>query len=185
LINRGGKRLKLLVDNLLDASRIDSDKLRLNLQNENLAQIIRDSTKETRYLAYKRNLIIEQHLPETVNVVIDKIRIEQVITNLISNAVKNTPRKGIISIELEDRPESVLFKVIDSGIGLTEEEMDKLFKKFGKIERVGPKMDIDIEGSGLGLYISKEIIDLHEGNIWAESEGRNKGSIFYFKLFKK
>jgi PAS domain S-box-containing protein len=185
LINRGGKRLKLLVDNLLDASRIDSDKLRLNLQSENMTQIIQDSTNEIRYLAYKRNIIIEQHLPETVNIVVDKIRIEQVITNLISNAIKNTPRKGIISLVLEEKTDSVLFKVKDSGIGLTEKEMDKLFKKFGKIERVGPKMDIDIEGSGLGLYISKEIIDLHGGNIWVESEGRNKGATFYFKLFKK
>jgi len=185
LINRGGKRLKLLVDNLLDASRIDSDKLRLNLQSENITQIIRDSTIEIRYLAYKRNIIIEQHLPETVNIVVDKIRIEQVITNLISNAIKNTPRKGIILLVLEDKPDSVLFKVKDSGIGLTEKEMDKLFRKFGKIERIGPKMDIDIEGSGLGLYISKEIIDLHGGNIWVESEGRNKGATFYFKLFKK
>jgi len=185
LINRGGKRLKLLVDNLLDASRIDSDKLRLNLQSENIAQIIRDTRNEIRYLAHKRNLILEQHLPETVNIVIDKLRIEQVITNLISNAIKNTPRKGIISLVLEDRPDSILFKVTDSGIGLNEKEMDKLFKKFGKIERVGPKMDIDIEGSGLGLYISKEIIDLHGGNIWVESEGRNKGATFYFKLFKK
>jgi signal transduction histidine kinase len=185
LINRGGKRLKLLVDNLLDASRIDSDKLRLNLQSESIAQIIRDSTDEIRYLAYKRNIIIEQHIPETTNIVVDKIRIEQVITNLISNAIKNTPRKGIILLVLEEKPDSVIFKVKDSGIGLTEKEMDKLFKKFGKIERVGPKMDIDIEGSGLGLYISKEIIDLHGGNIWVESKGRNKGATFYFKLFKK
>lgn len=185
LINRGGKRLKLLVDNLLDASRIDSDKLRLNLQSENISQIIGDSTNEIRYLAYKRNIIIEQHLPEITNIVVDKIRIEQVITNLISNAIKNTPRKGIISLVLEEKPDSVIFKVKDSGIGLTEKEMDKLFKKFGKIERVGPKMDIDIEGSGLGLYISKEIIDLHGGNIWVESKGRNKGATFYFKLFKK
>jgi len=185
LINRGGKRLKLLTDNLLDASRIESDKLKLNLQNEDLTQIVRDSTNEIRYLAYKRNLIIEQHLPETVKMIVDKIRIEQVITNLISNAIKNTPRKGIISLVLEDKPDSILFKVTDSGIGLTEKDMDKLFTKFGKIERVGLKMDIDIEGSGLGLYISKEIIDLHRGNIWAESGGRNKGSTFYFKLFKK
>jgi len=185
LINRGGKRLKLLTDNLLDASRIESDKLKLNLQNEDITQIVRDSTNEIRYLAYKRNLIIEQHLPETVNIVVDKLRIEQVITNLISNAIKNTPRKGIISLVLEDKPDSVLFKVTDSGIGLTEKDMDKLFTKFGKIERIGLKMDIDIEGSGLGLYISKEIIDLHRGNIWVESGGRNKGSTFYFKLFKK
>jgi PAS domain S-box-containing protein len=185
LINRGGKRLKLLVDNLLDASRIDSDKLRLNLQSENIAQIIQNSTNEIRYLAYKRNIIIEQHLPETANIVVDKIRIEQVITNLISNAIKNTPRKGIISLVLEEKPDSVIFKVKDSGIGLTEKEMEKLFTKFGKIERIGPKMDIDIEGSGLGLYISKEIVDLHGGHIWVESAGRNKGSAFYFKLFKK
>ena len=185
LISRGGKRLKLLIDNLLDASRIESDKLRLNLQNENLTQIVKGSTNEIKYLAYKRNLIIEQHLPETVNIAVDKIRIEQVITNLISNAIKNTPRKGIITLILEDNPVSVLFKVTDSGIGLTEKDMDKLFTKFGKIERIGFKMDIDIEGSGLGLYISKEIIDLHGGNIWVESEGRNKGSTFYFKLFKK
>jgi len=185
LINRGGKRLKLLVDNLLDASRIDSDKLRLNLQSENMAQIIQNSTNEIRYLAYKRNIIIEQHLPETANIVVDKIRIEQVITNLISNAIKNTPRKGIILLVLEEKPDSVIFKVKDSGIGLTEKEMEKLFTKFGKIERIGPKMDIDIEGSGLGLYISKEIVDLHGGQIWVESAGRNKGSAFYFKLFKK
>jgi PAS domain S-box-containing protein len=185
LINRGGKRLKLLVDNLLDASRIDSDKLRLNLQSENIAQIIQNSTNEIRYLAYKRNIIIEQHLPETANIVVDKIRIEQVITNLISNAIKNTPRKGIILLVLEEKPDSVIFKVKDSGIGLTEKEMEKLFTKFGKIERIGPKMDIDIEGSGLGLYISKEIVDLHGGQIWVESAGRNKGSAFYFKLFKK
>jgi len=185
LINRGGKRLKLLVDNLLDASRIDSNKLRLNLQSENIAQIIRDSTNQIRYLAYKRNLIIEQHLPETVNIVIDKIRIEQVFTNLISNAIKNTPRKGIISLVLEEKPDCVIFRVKDSGIGLKKKEMDKLFKKFGKIERVGPKMDVDIEGSGLGLYLSKEIIDLHGGNIWVESEGRNKGATFCLKLFKK
>jgi len=185
LINRGGKRLKLLVDNLLDASRIDSNKLKLNLQSENLAQIIRESTNEIRYLAYKRNIIIEQHIPKTTNIVLDKIRIEQVITNLISNAIKNTPKKGIISLVLEDKPDSVIFKVMDSGIGLAEKEMDKLFKKFGKIERIGPKMDIDIEGSGLGLYISKEIIDLHGGNIWVESKGRNEGATFYFKLFKK
>lgn len=63
--------------------------------------------------------------------------------------------------------------------------MDKLFKKFGKIERYGQNMEVDMEGSGLGLYISKQIIDLHGGSIWVESEGRNKGSKFVIRLYKK
>lgn len=184
LINRGGKRLKVLIENLLDASRIESEKLRLNLQGENIVEIIKNCVSDNRYLANKRNMIIELNLPEVVRIEIDKMRIEQVITNLLSNAIKNTPKKGIIKITLEEKSVGVYFKIEDSGIGLTEKEMETLFLKFGKIERYGQKMDIDIEGSGLGLYISKEIIDMHGGHIWVESAGRNKGSTFYFKLFK-
>jgi signal transduction histidine kinase len=184
LINRGGKRLKILIENLLDASRIESEKLQLNLQKENIAEIIKNCVSDNRYLANKRNMIVELNMPEVVSIEIDKMRIEQVITNLLSNAIKNTPKKGIIKITLEEKSEGVYFKIEDTGIGLTKEEMQNLFLKFGKIERYGQKMDIDIEGSGLGLYISKEIIDMHGGHIWVESAGRNKGSTFYFKLFK-
>jgi len=60
--------------------------------------------------------------------------------------------------------------------------MEKIFKKFGKIERYGKQLDVDIEGAGLGLYLSKEIVELHNGQIWVESEGRNKGSTFIIKL---
>ena len=75
------------------------------------------------------------------------------------------------------------FTIKDTGIGLTREEMDRLFTRFGKIERYGEGLEyIDIQGSGLGLYISKEILDLHEGHIWAESEGRDKGCTFTIKL---
>jgi len=184
LINRGGKRLKVLIENLLDASRIESEKLNLNLQEENIIEIIKNCVNDNRYLATKRNLIIELNMPEVIDIEIDKMRIEQVITNLLSNAIKNTPKKGIIKIELEEKGETVYFKITDTGIGLTEKEMENLFIKFGKIERYGQKMDIDIEGSGLGLYISKEIVDLHGGYIWVESAGRNKGATFYIKLFK-
>ena len=184
LINRGGKRLKLLIENLLDASRIESDKLKLNLQKVNISEIIRNCVNDNRYLATKRNIIVELNLPDVINLEIDKMRIEQVVTNLLSNAIKNTPKLGIIKIKLEERGNDVYFSIKDTGIGLIEQEMEKLFTKFGKIERYGQKMDVDIEGSGLGLYISKEIVDLHEGHIWVESEGRNKGSTFFIKLPK-
>jgi len=76
----------------------------------------------------------------------------------------------------------IFISVKDSGIGFTEEEKGQLFKRFGKIERFGQGYDVVTEGSGLGLYISKKIIELHGGDVWAESEGRNKGSTFYFSL---
>jgi PAS domain S-box-containing protein len=184
LINRGGKRLKILIENLIDASRIESEKLKLNLRKENMVEVIKNCINDNRYLATKRNIIIELNMPDFLKLEFDKMRIEQVITNLLSNAIKNTPKKGIIRINLEEKGDYVYFKITDSGIGLTEQEMEKLFTKFGKIERYGQKMDVDIEGSGLGLYISKEIVDLHGGYIWVESAGRNKGCTFYIKLSK-
>ena len=73
--------------------------------------------------------------------------------------------------------------VTDTGIGLTREEMDRIFTRFGKIERYGEGLEfIDIQGSGLGLFISKEIVALHNGHIWAESAGRDQGSTFTMKL---
>ena len=73
----------------------------------------------------------------------------------------------------------------DTGVGITEKEKEMLFQKFGKIERYGMNLKVDIEGSGLGLYISKEIVHLHGGKILIESEGRNKGTNVIIRLFKK
>ncbi|TFF69069.1 MAG: ATP-binding protein, partial [Promethearchaeota archaeon] len=107
-----------------------------------------------------------------------------VITNLLSNAIKNTPPNGNIIIKLTESIDSFYFSIKDTGVGLSEEDMNKLFTKFGKIERYGQDLDVDIEGSGLGLYISKEVIDLHGGSIWVESEGRNKGCTFKIRFYK-
>lgn len=184
MISNGSKRLKLLIENLLDASRIESGKMNLDPQNEDLVEIIKDCIKRIQDLANKRDLLLEFKLLEKLIIKIDKIRIEQVITNLLSNAIKNTPSKGTISVNLEDLGDNIYLSIKDTGIGLTENDIGKLFKKFGKIEHYGQQMDIDIEGSGLGLYFSKEIIDLHGGKIWAESKGRNEGATFNITLLK-
>lgn len=80
------------------------------------------------------------------------------------------------------RDEFIVLSIKDNGIGFSEEEKSKIFKQFGKIERYGQGLDIITEGSGLGLFISKKIIELHDGQIWVESEGRNKGTTFYISL---
>jgi signal transduction histidine kinase len=101
---------------------------------------------------------------------------------LLINAIKYTPPNGKILISSEILEEYFLISIQDNGIGFTEEEKSQIFKRFGKIERYGQGWDVGIEGSGLGLYISKKIIELHGGKIWLVSKGRNKGSIFNFTL---
>ena len=183
LIEKGGKRLKYLVDNLLDITRIEYNKLKLNKELNDLSKIIKDCAKELLYLARVRELDLDLKLVDNLYLEIDKIRLEQVIINLLSNAIKNTPPKGKIEILLQKKEDWAEISVIDTGIGLTKGEMDILFTRFGKIERYGEGLEyIDIQGSGLGLYISKEIVDLHGGQIRAESAGRNKGSTFIVKL---
>ncbi|MFW9937644.1 MAG: PAS domain S-box protein [Candidatus Thorarchaeota archaeon] len=183
LIEKGGKRLRYLVDNLIDITRIEYDRLQLNKKPEDLSEIIRNSAKEMIYLVKSRKIDIILELPETLTIYIDRIRIEQVILNLLSNAIKNSPPESEINIILKKTKKWAEFSVIDNGIGLTKEEMDVLFTRFGKIERYGEGYEfLDIQGSGLGLYITKEIIDLHKGEIRAESEGRYKGSKFVVKL---
>jgi PAS domain S-box-containing protein len=183
MIEKGGTRLKYLVDNLLDITRIEYNKFELEEETVNLSEIVKDCGKEMKFLAKKRKLELILEIPDKLEVKIDKIRIEQVILNLLSNAIKNTPPNGKIILKLYKKEDWAEFYIEDSGIGLTRDEMDRLFTRFGKIERFGEGLEyVDIQGSGLGLYISKEIIDLHEGQIWAESAGRDKGATFIMKL---
>jgi PAS domain S-box-containing protein len=183
LIEKGGKRLKHLVDNLIDISRIEYDKFKLIKKPTNFSALIREISNELMYSIRERNINLKLILPENLYVDLDKVRIEQVIMNLLSNAIKNTPPKGEICVNLMKKENVVELSIKDTGIGIAQEEMDMLFTRFGKLERYGEGYEyIDIQGTGLGLYISKEIIDSHEGEIRAESEGRNKGSTFMVKL---
>jgi two-component system phosphate regulon sensor histidine kinase PhoR len=185
VINIGGKRLKKLVYDILDASRIESNNLKLRLGEENLIKIIKEAINDMKYLVSKRNLFLDSDLPYRIKIEVDHNRIKRVFTNLLSNAIKNTPPKGKINIYVRECDDYVDICIRDSGVGLIEKEKQKIFKKFGKIERYGKGMDIDTEGSGLGLYLSKKIVQLHGGQIFVESKGRNKGAEFIVRLHKK
>jgi PAS domain S-box-containing protein len=183
LIQKGGTRLNHLVNNLLDITRIEFNKFKLERNLNDLSVIIREISAEMKYLIKQRNLNLSLIIPESCYLKIDRLRIEQVITNLFLNAIKNTPPKGEITLKILNKDDYIELSVKDTGIGLTKEEMDIIFTRFGKIEREGDGLEYtDIQGSGLGLFISKEIVDLHEGTIKAESEGRYKGSEFIVKL---
>ncbi len=182
IIIKGGDRLEYLIKNLLDVSKIESRKLEFNLQKENISDIIKETVKDLFYLIEQRNMNLSIDIDEDIYLILDRVRIEQVFVNLIVNALNYTPPKGIISISAKKFSNFIDIYIQDSGLGFTEEEKGKIFKKFGKIERYGKGSDIITEGTGLGLYISKEIIELHKGKIWVESEGRNRGSTFVIRI---
>ena len=181
-IKRGSLRLENLVKDLLESSKLESGKLQLKVLKEDLAFLISFCVGELRLLAKKRNHEIVLNIHDKLITLFEKEKIYDVVNNLLSNAIKYTPSGGRIEVKSEIKDGFYIISVKDNGIGIKKDEKPVLFQQFGKIERFGRGWDVEPGGSGLGLYISKKIVELHGGNIWLESEGRNKGSTFYFSL---
>jgi PAS domain S-box-containing protein len=182
-LHRGSIRLKRLVENLIDSTKIEYDKFKLVKEEADFVKIAKSVIRELSFLIKKRNLGLKTEFSESLEIQVDRVRIKQVLSNLILNAIKNTPPKGQIEVKMEKKEEHVEVSVKDTGIGLTTEEITQIFERFGKIERRGEDFGkIETRGSGLGLFISKTIVEMHKGEIWVESKGRNKGSTFFFTI---
>lgn len=166
-----------LVNELLELSRLESGKVPLDRQRISptvLLQAAEDRMKmQAERNGLKINMIVSEDLPD---VIADFSRIEQVFTNLIHNAIKFTPPGGMISLSAREEENQVVFIIQDTGIGITEEMLPRIFERFYKADRSRAST-----GTGLGLSISKHMIESHGGKIWAESE-ENNGSTFYFTL---
>ena len=181
-IERGYERLHDKIEKLLKTSHLDSPTYSFNPKIENLSFLIKNCVKDLDSLLQIRNHSLKLDIDRDIYGEFVKEEIYEVITNLLSNAINNTPKGGKIKIKSEIKDLTIIVSIQDNGVGITKEEKDRLFTKFGKIERYGKKLDVLIDGTGLGLYVSKKIMNLHGGNIWVKSEGRDKGSIFYFSL---
>ena len=181
-INKGCERLQNVINDLLRTSKSESIELKPKLESEDLSFLINYCAEELHPLAAKREHSINISIHESIITKFEKEEIYDVISNLLMNAIKYTPPGGWIDIKTEFKDSFVIVSIKDNGIGFTEEEKGKIFHQFGKIERYGQGLDLGINGTGLGLYISKKIIESHGGKIWMVSEGRNKGSTFYFSL---
>ena len=181
-IKNGSKRLEDYINSLVESSQLEQGLLKLRKEKEDLTFLINFCVKQLQGIASLREQKITVNIKNKIFTEFDKEKIYEVITNLIINAVKYTPVGGQITIESTQKNGHYIVSIKDTGIGLTKKEIGQLFTQFGKIERYGQGWDVGIEGTGLGLFISKEIIALHDGKIWVESEGRNKGSTFFFSL---
>ncbi|MFX0020577.1 MAG: PAS domain S-box protein [Promethearchaeota archaeon] len=181
-IREGCVRLDNLINDILKTAELESGKMQLKKSEGDLILLIKHCINELSGLSKLRNHSIDLKIHDTLVFYFEKEKIHQVLSNILSNAIKFTPPFGRIEIQSKIKDEFVIISIKDDGIGFTEEEKGQIFKQFGKIERFGQGLDVISEGSGLGLYISKKIIKLHDGEIWMESEGRSKGSNFYFSL---
>lgn len=181
-VKEGGDRLNLLINQFIESSQLDKFLVKLNLTYENLSNIIRDCIEEMEGLINLRNHTVNLLIHDDIFNYIDKEKIHSVIANLLINSIKYTPKGGIITIQSKIKKQSIIISIKDNGIGLQKEEISQIFQPFGKIEKYGKGWDIISDGIGLGLHLSKEIIDLHGGKIWVESEGKNKGSVFYLLI---
>ncbi|MFX1259136.1 MAG: PAS domain S-box protein [Promethearchaeota archaeon] len=181
-IKQGCERLEKIIKDILKSSKLDSNQLKLRLKKENLTFLIRYCVKNHKMLLLLRNQKITLELHEKLICNIEKERIYEVISNLLTNAIKYSPKKTEIIIKSEIKDNLIVISIKDHGIGFTEEDKKKIFKEFGKIKYYEQNLDIESRGTGLGLYIAKRIVKLHGGSLWMESKGRNKGSTFYFTL---
>ncbi|MFX0058237.1 MAG: PAS domain S-box protein [Candidatus Hodarchaeota archaeon] len=181
-IMKGSRRLEDYINTIVESSKLEQGLMKLNKIKEDLSFIVKECITELESNARLRSQTILNKVKNNLITLLDKEGIKEVISNLLINAIKYTPVGGEITIESQTKDDLYVISVKDTGIGLTDEEKKHLFTQFGKIERYGQGWDVGIEGTGLGLYISKEIVELHGGKIWAESKGRNKGSTFYFSL---
>ena len=183
-----------LVNNFLDFNKIEEGKtMELKLEDVDIVPFVGAMVEEQRVVVKEKNKDIEirfEHAMPSLVTKIDQEKMRQVIQNVIDNAVKYTEHGYVrVSVEVQspkskvqNEQESVtLIKIEDSGRGLSKELLAKLFGRYVRDE----KTKNEVQGTGLGLYIAKSIVEAHHGNIWAESEGEGKGSRFYVQLPKQ
>ena len=168
-----------LITETLDLARLDDADAGIEFVNINLRGEFETVIKNNQVL-FDNNIVVENNINENIIVDADKLLLGELISNLITNAVKYTPEeiRGTITINANEEKDVVTVSVKDTGVGLTKEQVTHVFDKFYKIGEPRPGM----KSTGLGLAICKSIVEKHGGKIWVESPGPGKGSTFYFTI---
>lgn len=177
LANKNVKRLERLVDQILDIRKYDSGQLKLNLVNINLSQSMREWVVPFAEMAARRHIKFNVEIPQNseIYIAIDVEKTERILFNLLSNAYKFTGENGSIRVALGKDDTDAIITVADSGIGIPPSDIDNIFQRFFKTDKINPS------GSGIGLALSKVFIDMHGGSISVESD-EGKGSTFTVRL---
>jgi signal transduction histidine kinase len=180
-IHNSSKHLLQVVSSILDVSKLEAGRMDLNVCELDLAELLSDTVLPLEQHARAEGVTIEfAPMPTTAPLRADRIKVAQVVLNLVGNAVKFSARRGRIQIELEDASDSWIIHVRDQGIGIAEHDRARIFESFTQVDSSNTRL---FGGTGLGLAISKSLVELHGGSIGVESE-LGRGSTFSVRLSK-
>lgn len=175
------ERLINLVNDMLNISRIEAGRIEIIPKSVDILELVKDVMEEVNPKAIERGIKLAVYQQKLPPVFADPDKLRQVLMNLIGNSLKFTPPDGVITASFFTDGEVVEISIKDTGKGISRDDLSKLFKKFGRLDNSYVAIGTS-GGTGLGLYICKNLIDLMHGKIWATSEGFDKGSSFYFSL---
>lgn len=178
VINRNVNFLSKLVEKTIELARVNSPQTKINLENITLLKEIEKVVEENRHLFNEKNIEITNTVDKKININVDKMMINELFNNLISNAIKYSKKGGKIIIDAKDIDDWITVSIKDNGIGLDKKELTHIFEEFYKADWSRH----DHKSSGLGLSICKTIVNKHNGRIWAESVGKGEGTTIYFSL---
>lgn len=170
--------LENVVQELLDLSMIESGQSIMKLVDESVQDIMAVALERLHEKLEHKQITVIQNIPEKMNVLCDRDHIQRVFTNLISNAIKWSPPKDVITVTAVNDGEDVIFSVFDNGPGVPDNQRERIFERFYQVDTARSGR----EGSGLGLAICKHIIEAHGGRVWAEGNSQGNGGRFLFTL---
>ena len=184
VIKRNSQRLLQLVNQLLDLSRLEAGKMKLEVSEQNIIQLLKGSFLSFASLAERKKITFKFNTSvENLNIYIDEDKVEKVIDNLLSNAFKFTPAGGRVELKVSKNVEYVNISIEDTGIGIPKEKISKIFDRFYQVDGTHKR---EYEGTGIGLALSKELIELHKGKIVVGSvEGKGTTITISMPLGKK
>lgn len=178
-ITDSGKNLSEMINDFLDIVTIEQGALKFQEETFDLLELVKDIKEHYIIQANKKGLHLKSKFPDTsIFIRADKGKIYQSITNILDNSLKYT-KEGSITLSLSIQQQKAIILIEDTGIGINKNEQSSLFKKFNRLSNA---REIDVSGIGLGLFITKEIIEAHGGNISVESAGSGKGTAFRVEL---
>ncbi len=181
-VKAGTKNLARFLADLLEVARIQADHLILSMKEFDLIAALREVADTHGAHASEKGVKLEVQAPDQVQVVGDVHRLDQVLTNLLSNAIKFTPPGGLVGVTVAENGDSVTVTVTDTGLGLEATDLDKIFEPFTQLGAITQGKHT---GTGLGLYICRNVVELHGGRITCQSPGAGRGSTFSFWLPKR
>ena len=170
--------MKNLVQKTLELARLNSPNTTLTMNSVNLKNQVDDIIERNSLMFEEKNIIVSSHIPDHILVYADQLRLEELLNNLLNNAVKYNEENGKIEIDALEKEDTITISIKDDGIGMNAEQINHIFDEFYKAD----ESRHDFDSSGLGMPICKRIVEKHGGSIWAESDGLGKGSTFYFTL---